>query len=153
MFESGHDASLPHPVRDARFYAGVPLRRVIAFVIDTVATVVLGLVVALAIGLATLGAGLLAFVPVMGATGFLYRVLSLARWSATPGMLATGIEFRRRDGRSFDLPHAFLHTALFVFCMLTGALQVISAGLMAVTPTGRGLPDMALGSVVIHRPV
>jgi uncharacterized RDD family membrane protein YckC len=153
MFDTRDDLGLPHPVHNARFYAGVPVRRAVAFLIDTVATIVLGVAAALVIGLATLGAGFLVFAPVMGATGFVYRVLSLARWSATPGMLAAGIQFRRRDGRVFDLPHAFLHTTLFAFCMMTGALQVVSAGLMAVTPTGRGLPDMALGSVAIHRPV
>lgn len=152
MFDLHADGGLPHPVRDARFYDGVALRRAVAFLLDTAATIALGLAAALAIGVATLGAGFLVFAPVMAATGFVYRVLSLARWSATPGMLATGIEFRRRDGLPFDTAHALVHTALFAFCMMTGALQVFSAALMAVTPTGRGLPDRVLGSAAIHRP-
>ena len=143
---------LPHPTHDARFYRGVPLRRLIAFFIDAVATLLIGVVVALLFGIVTLGAGFIVMVPVMGATGFAYRVLTLARWSATPGMLLTGIELRRRDGHLFEGGDALLHTLLFALLTMTGFLQIISAVFMAIGPMGRGLHDMVLGTTAIHRP-
>lgn len=149
-----HDTGgLPHPQHDARYYTGVPLRRLIAFALDAVATLLLGALVALLFGIATLGAGFFVFVPVMGATGFAYRVLSLAQWSATPGMALTGIELRRRDGHVFTGGDALAHTALFALLSMTGFLQIVSAVFMAVGPMGRGLHDLVLGSTAINRPV
>lgn len=152
MFDPTVIGGLPHPVSDRRFYDGVPLRRLIAFVIDSVATVLLGVVAGLVFGLATLGVGFLVFVPVLVATGFVYRAASIARWSATPGMLATGIELRNRDGLHLAPSEALLHTTLFAMLTVSGILQVLSAALMAMTPMGRGLHDMVLGTAAIHRP-
>jgi uncharacterized RDD family membrane protein YckC len=152
MAETYSIGGLPHPVRDARFYRGVPLRRLVAFAIDAVATLVIGAVVSLAFVVVTLGAGFLVIVPVMGATTFAYRALSLARWSATPGMLVTGIELRRRDGDPFGAGDALAHTLLFALLAMTGFLLVVSAMFMALGPMGRGLHDMLLGTTAINRP-
>jgi uncharacterized RDD family membrane protein YckC len=152
MYDMQDHGGLPHPVADARFYSGVPLRRLLAFVLDTVAIFGLGLLAALLFGLVTLGAGFVLFAPVMGLTGMLYRIGSLARWSATPGMWVTGIEFRRRDGHQFGLGEATIHTVLFAICVMTGIIQLVSIGLMALGPLGRGVPDLLLGSAAINRP-
>ena len=152
MFETDHIGGLPHPVSDRRFYEGVPLRRLIAFGADAAASVLLGAVAGLAFGIVTLGLGFFMFLPVILATGFLYRVVSIARWSATPGMLLTGIELRNRFGLPLLPVEALVHTALFTALAASGVLQVLSAGLMAVTPMGRGLHDMLLGTAAIHRP-
>lgn len=143
---------LPHPDRDARFYRGVPLRRLVAFLLDSVATLLLGLFAALVFGVLTLGGGFLFIVPVMGAVGIAYRVLSLARWSATPGMLLTGIELRRRDGYPFEGGDALVHTLLFALLSMTGFLLILNAAFVAVGPLGRGLHDMVLGTTAINRP-
>jgi uncharacterized RDD family membrane protein YckC len=152
MYDAQDHGGLPHPVADARFYSGVPLRRLLAFALDTLAIFLLGLVAGLIFGLATLGAGFALIVPVMGVTGLAYRIGSLARWSATPGMWATGIEFRRRDGHPFGLGEAVIHTVVFTVCMMTGIVQVVSMALMALAPLGRGVPDLLLGSAAINRP-
>ena len=152
MFDTHHIGGLPHPVAERRFYEGVPLRRLIAFLFDAVASVLLGAVAGLAFGLVTLGLGFVMFVPVILATGFLYRVISIARWSATPGMLLTGIEFRNRAGLPLLPAEALVHTALFTALAASGVLQVLSVALMAVTPMGRGLHDLVLGTAAIHRP-
>lgn len=144
---------LPHPVHDARFYKGVPLRRLFAFLIDSVATLAIGVVVAVLFGLLTFGAGFIVVMPVMGAVGIAYRTLSLARWSATPGMLLTGIELRRRDGHKFEAGDALVHTLLFALLTMTGFLLILSAVFMATGPMGRGLHDMVLGTTAINRPV
>ena len=152
MFNSNLQGGLPHPVGDARFYAGVPLRRLIAFVIDTVAIVLLGVVATLVFGVLTLGAGFFLSLPVMAVTAFVYRAGTLARLSATPGMWLTGIELRRRDGTSFALVEALIHTAVFTACLVTGILQLISVAMMVLGPMGRGLPDLAIGAAAINRP-
>ena len=152
MYDLQDHGGLPHPVADARFYSGVPLRRLLAFVLDSIVIFIAGLIVALAFGLLTLGAGFAVFVPVMGVTGLAYRIGTLARWSATPGMWVTGIEFRRRDGHGFGLGEAVVHTVVYTVCMMTVILQVVSVALMALGPLGRGVPDLLLGSAAINRP-
>ena len=144
---------LPHPVADARFYSGVPLRRLLAFLLDTAAILLLGILAGGIVGLVTLGVGFALFVPVMGLTGLAYRIASLARWSATPGMRVTGIELRRFDGDRFDGRDAVLHTLAFTVCVMLGITQLVSIAMMAFAPMGRGLPDLLLGSAAINSPV
>ncbi|TVQ53410.1 MAG: RDD family protein [Rhodobacteraceae bacterium] len=152
MFDVSSHGGLPHPVHDARFYEGVPLRRLIAFAIDAVAATAAGVVVALAFGLLTLGIGFAAWAPAMAATAFLYRALPLGRWSATPGMLAVGVEMRRLDGGRFGPAEALAHTAGFMVAFFFVLPQIVSVVLMATGPLGRGLHDMAIGSAAINRP-
>ena len=152
MFDLRDHGGLPHPTLDARFYAGVPARRLAAFLIDAVAAVLIGVVVAAAFGVVTLGVGFLAFAPAMGLTGFLYRWLSIAQWSATPGMLVAGIELRGYGGARLDAAEAFAHTALFSLMTLFVLPQLLSAAVMATSPIGRGFHDMALGTAAINRP-
>lgn len=153
MFDIRDHGALPHPTLDAQFYQGVPGRRLAAFAIDAVASLVLGMAAAAAFGVVTLGIGFLAFVPAVGLAGFLYRWLSIAQWSATPGMLAAGIELRRCDGARFTSMDALIHTALFTATTLFVLPQMASVAAMATSPIGRGLHDMALGSTAINRPV
>jgi uncharacterized RDD family membrane protein YckC len=152
MYSTDTHSGLPHPIADARFYSGVPLRRLLAFVIDSVVIVLVGLGLTLVFGVVTLGTGFVLLAPVMGMTGLVYRIASLARWSATPGMWLCGIEMRRRDGQHFGIIEALVHTVMFALCLATGFLQVISIATMALAPLGRGLPDMLLGSAAINRP-
>lgn len=152
MFDVTGHGGLPHPVHDARFYDGVPLRRLIAFAIDAAAATALGAVVALVFGLLTFGLGFAAWLPTAAATAFLYRALSIGRWSATPGMLATGIELRRADGSRFGRAEAVVHTAAFMIAFFFVLPQIASVVLMATGPLGRGLHDMAIGSTAINRP-
>ncbi len=143
---------LPDPVADARFYAGVPLRRLAAFCIDAVGAGALGIVGGLALGIATLGIGLLAFGPAMLAAAFAWRFVGLARLSATPGMWAVGIELRRADGARLDPALSALHTALYFGCFFLMVPQIASMAMMATDPRGRGLPDALTGCAAIHRP-
>jgi uncharacterized RDD family membrane protein YckC len=152
MFDIRDHGGLPHPTLDARFYAGVPARRLAAFLVDALAAVVIGAVVAAAFGVVTLGIGFLAFAPAMGLVGFLYRWLSIAQWSATPGMLVCGIELRRYDGDRLTAFDGLAHTALFSLMTLFVLPQLISVAMMATSPIGRGLHDVALGTTAINRP-
>ncbi len=139
---------LPDPETERRFYAGVPARRLFAFILDLV--IVWGL--ALLVGLLTLGLGLLLLGFVVAATDLIYRVSTLANRSATWGMRLTAIELRRRDGDRFDLPHAIGHTLLFYVFVAIAPLLLVSAILMAGSAMGRGLHDLPFGSTMINSP-
>jgi uncharacterized RDD family membrane protein YckC len=143
---------LPDPMRESRFYEGVAQRRLIAFGIDAAAISALGLLTAGAFGLATLGLGFMAAGPVTLGVAFLYRALTLARLSATPGMWLAGVELREAHGGRLSPWTAATHTALFFACFFMVVPQIASVWMMATTATGRGLSDLALGTAMIHRP-
>lgn len=140
--------ALPDPERHADFYAGVPAKRAVAWVIDTLAT---ALVTAVIVPFTAFTA--LFFLPLLFlAVNFAWRAASLANWSATPGMRTCGIELRAADGRRLDAGTAVAHT---FGTMLTWGFvlpQVASAAMMLITPRGQGLTDHVLGTVAIHRP-
>lgn len=140
--------TLPHPEHQAEFYAGVAPKRAVAWLVDTI---VAALLTALVVPF-TAFTGLF-FLPLLFAVvSFLYRWLSIARASATPGMQLAGIEFRRADGAVFDATTAFLHTAGYVVSTSLVLPQILSAALMAFSERGQGLTDLVLGSVALNRP-
>jgi uncharacterized RDD family membrane protein YckC len=143
---------LPHPVADARFYAGVPLRRLLAFFVDTVAILLVGVAATLIVGLFTLGAGFALGPPIIAATALVYRAGALARLSATPGMWLLGIEMRGADGNRVSPIVATFHTLAYTICTILALPQIVSVAMMALGSMGRGLPDAVLGTAVINRP-
>lgn len=147
-----HLADLPHPDYDAQFYEGVPLKRLVAWLIDVFAISLLSLVATLALGVLTLGMGFMFFPLITFLMGFLYRWLTIASASATPGMRFMGIELRTGAGDRLDPTTAAMHTGLFLFLMATmigGIATVIS---IMVTAHRQGLPDLILGTTAINRP-
>ena len=141
-------ATLPDPHDQADFYANVPVKRALAWVVDAVAIALMTLVVLPF----TFFLGLF-FLPVLYVTlSFLYRTVGLARHSATPGMRLMAIEFRDRTGAKFDLGAAFLHTLGYTLTITTLLPQLLSIGLMLTTARGQGLTDMVMGTVAINKP-
>lgn len=147
-----HAPGLPDPVRDAQFYAGVRARRLVAFLIDFAVITVVALLATLLFGVATLGLGFALAAPIGAVVGFLYRYLTIARASATPGMALVGVELRRRDGKRFDAWDSAVHTALFTIMFVTVLPQIVSVAMMAFGSDGRGLHDALIGSALINRP-
>jgi uncharacterized RDD family membrane protein YckC len=143
---------LPDPDRMPGFYARVPSRRLVAWVVDMAIIIAIGVPLALAFGLATLGFGLLLFPLVMLGTSLAYRTLTLAGGSATWGMRFVGIELRRHDGLRLDGTTAFLHTLLYTVCFAAFPLQILSMIGMISTRYGQGLPDLVLRTAMINRP-
>ncbi|SDZ80953.1 RDD family protein [Rubrimonas cliftonensis] len=143
---------LPHPHRDARFYDGVRGRRVAALLVDAMLVTAAAAFAVLAFGVATLGVGLALGLPIALTVSFLYRFLTLARWSATPGMALFGIEARGWSGERLSDAEAAIHTGVFLLCFHLVAPQMISLALMALRPDGRGLHDLAIGGAVINAP-
>lgn len=141
------DFTHPDPQIQPEFYADIPLKRLIAFVVDTVVIVVLS---ALMVPF-TAFTGLFFFPVLMLVTGFAYRVLTLASGSATWGMRFVSIEFRTRTGDRFGLSDAFLHTLGFSVSIAFMPLQLISVVLMLMSSRAQGLTDHVMGCVAINR--
>lgn len=99
-------SALPDPVDQAEFYADVPLKRLLAWGIDTLIIAA----ISIALYLLTLGVGFFIFFAVFFSVSFIYRVVTLARRSATVGMRVVAIEFRTAKGAKFDAGTAGLHT-------------------------------------------
>jgi len=138
---------LPDPDRQPQFYAWVPTKRLIAWVIDSL--VILGLS-ALAVVL-TAFVGAFFWVALYAVIGFAYRVVTIANGSATWGMRFAGIELRTAWGERFDLGMALAHTTGYTVSLMVPILQVISIILMLTGSRAQGLTDAFLGTVAINR--
>lgn len=138
---------LPDPDLHREFYADVPGKRLLAFVVDSIVIVILTLVLVPFTAFTVIFyLGFLMFM-----VGFVYRTASIAALSATPGMWLFSIELRNRSGARLNLMEAFLHTTGFTISMSMVLPQVISIILMVTTPRGQGLTDLVLGTAAINR--
>lgn len=147
---------VPDPTTDPQFYDGVPMRRLMAFIIDSAIVLTIWLVVLLmgvVVSVLTLGGAIPMVVLALLGIGVTYRWLFLTQRSATPGMMMVGIEVRAADGSRCDPVTAFLHSAIFVGSLWFLPLAIVGWLLMAVSPYGRALHDAVLGTVVINRPI
>ncbi len=139
---------LPDPDAAPGFYDGVPAKRLLAWIVDSALILVITLVAVPFTGFTALF-----FFPLLWlAVGFVYRVATLARGSATPGMRLLGIEFRDRSGRRLDLAHAVLHTLGYTLSISTVLVQAWSVVLMLTGSRRQGLTDLILGTAAINRP-
>ncbi|WP_281967956.1 RDD family protein [Roseovarius nanhaiticus] len=141
-----HDA-LPDPVAQPEFYAGVPTKRLLAWLIDSVLILVF-CVIALVL---TLGIGFFFLPALMLIVGLVYRIATLSRGSATWGMAVMAIELRRHDGTRLDPLTAALHTLGYSASMAFVLPQVVSVLLMLTDNSARGLSDMILGTAMLNR--
>jgi uncharacterized RDD family membrane protein YckC len=138
---------LPDPDRDPALYADVPLKRLVAWVVDFVIIAALTAVVVPF----TLFTGLF-FLPLLFLfLGFLYRWATIATGSATWGMRLAAIEFRAADGGRLDSTTAFLHTLGYTVSVSVFPLQLVSIVLMLVSGRRQGLTDHILGTAALNR--
>jgi len=143
MFSS----ALPDPEYQSEFYAGVPLKRGVAWVVDTLLTLIL---TAMIVPFTAFTA--LFFLPVLfGVVNLLYRWVSLTTGSATPGMRLVAIELRRADGHLLDSGTAFLHTLGYAVSAAFVLPQLVSIAMMLLSPRGQGLSDTVLGTVAMNK--
>lgn len=139
---------LPDPELQAEFYADVPLKRLLAWVVDS----------AIVLGIGVLLLPLTAFAAVLVlpvyffVVSFLYRWRTLAGGSATWGMRLMAIQFRTREGELMDGRTALLHTLGYTISVMAFPLQIVSIVLMLTGPRGQGLTDHILGTVALNRP-
>ncbi|SIO13351.1 RDD family protein [Rhodovulum sp. ES.010] len=139
---------LPDPDLHAAFYDGIPTKRLVAWVVDTVIVILLAL---LALPFTAFAAVL--FLPFFAAiVGFAYRTVTLARGSATWGMRLVAIEIRNGRGERLDTGTAALHTLIYSVSAAFVIPQVVSIVLMLTGPRAQGLHDLMLGTAAINRP-
>jgi len=148
----GTMAGLPDPERDRQFYDGVPSRRLVAWFIDTAVIVAISFVAIPVFGILTLGLGFLVMPLAFMVLAFGYRVLTLTNRSATWGMRAMGIEFRRADGTRFDFAYAVMHSALFTAFFTVFVLHLVSMAAILMTRYQQSLPDLILRTTAINSP-
>lgn len=138
---------LPDPDYQPDFYADVPFKRAVAWVIDVI---VISLLTAVGVVL-TAFLGLL-FVPLVYAVvGFVYRVVTIANGSATLGMRVMAIELRDGFGRRLSPLLATWHTIGYYISVASVFGQIASIVLMLTTPRRQGLTDLVLGTVMLNR--
>ena len=139
--------ALPDPEYQSEFYQGVPLKRGMAWVVDTILTLILTAIIVPFTAFTALF-----FLPLLYLlVNTAYRWISLSSSSATPGMRLVAVEFRRADGRAFDGATAFLHTMGYLVSMAFVLPQILSVVMMLLSPKGQGLTDTVLGSVAINK--
>ncbi len=140
---------LPDPDRDAQFYDGVPVKRLVAFIIDV--TLVWGL--AILFSILTLGLGFFILGFLIALIDLIYRTVTIGSNSATFGMSLMGIELRTFSGDRFNTGHALIHTLLFYAMLAFVVVQLVSVIMMGGSRYGRGLHDLIVGSAMINRPL
>ena len=138
---------LPDPGRQPHFYDGVPFKRLVAWIIDSVVIFAISALVVLM----TAFVGLLIWPLLYLVIGFVYRVVTLTNGSSTLGMRFAGIELRNDRGERLDAAQALLHTTGFTVSFAIPVLQVISVGMMLIDAHGRGLTDTFMGTVALNR--
>lgn len=137
----------PDPDIQPQFYEGVPSKRLLAWVVDTL---IIGVLTLLTIPFTFFIS--LFFLPfVFFMISFAYRVVTLSRGSATWGMRVMAIELRDAQDAPFDVSQAFLHTLGYSLSIMIAPLQLISMVLMLSTERRQGLTDMLMGTVALNR--
>ncbi|WP_300029718.1 RDD family protein [uncultured Roseobacter sp.] len=139
--------ALPDPQTQPEFYTDVPLKRLMAWVVDALVTLI-GCIVILPF---TAFTGLFFFPLLFLLVGFGYRTATIAGGSATWGMRLFAIELRRPDGTQLDAGGAFAHTLGYTLSWFIPVFQLISVVMMASTERGQGLSDHVLGTVMLNR--
>lgn len=139
---------LPDPVLHQDFYRDVPLKRLGAWLADTVVILLLTL---LALPF-TAFAALFVLPAFYAVVGFAYRTVTLARGSATWGMRLMAIELRNGRGEHLDTRTAALHTLIYSASLTLLLPQVASIVLMLTGARAQGVPDLVLGTAAINRP-
>jgi len=139
--------ALPDPDLQPEFYHWVPFKRLVAWLIDTI--LIFGLTAITVVFTAFIG--VLVFPFLFLAVNLAYRTVTIAKWSATPGMIVMAIELRTLSGFRLDRNAAFLHSLAFTVTMLITILLVVSAALMLMNPRGQGLVDHFMGTTALNR--
>lgn len=144
---TSHRFALPDPQTQPEFYADVPMKRLVSWVVDMVLIAILCVLILPF----TAFTGIFFFPFLILVVGFVYRVVTLANGSATMGMRFFGIEFRTQNGERFTLGTAFIHTLGYSISLSFFLLQIISIVLMLTSARAQGLTDHFLGTVAINK--
>ncbi|WP_368187737.1 RDD family protein [Aestuariibius sp. HNIBRBA575] len=146
-YQTRTEPRLPDPATRPDFYAGVPTKRLIAWVFDVVLIAILA---AIAVPF-TAFLGIFFFPFLMLVLGFFYRWFTLSSGSATWGMRLMGLEMREADGQFLSNGTAFAHTLGYTISVSFPPLQLISIALILFSPRKQSLTDHVLGTAALNR--
>lgn len=139
--------SLPHPEDYPAAYAHVIEKRLLAWVVDLLVTVVLVMIAIVATGFLAV----FIFPLVWTAVAIAYRYVTLTRWNATLGMMVAALRLKTlagdRPGPTILLWHSVIYAASMVFILP----QIASIGLMLTSTYKQGLNDTLLGTTMLNR--
>jgi uncharacterized RDD family membrane protein YckC len=139
---------VPDPHLEPEFYEHLVLKRLLAWVVDSVIALLITLL------MVVFTAGLAAFVFPLAwfAASVAYRGAMLGASGATLGMILASTRMLTRDGGRLDMTTGFLHAAIHSLGMAMFAPQVVSVILILSGPQRRALADHLLGTVIVNRP-
>lgn len=137
----------PDPDSQPEFYAGIPTKRFLAWVVDALLIVLFCLLILPF----TAFTGVFFFPLMVLVVGFMYRLITLTNGSATYGMRLLGMELRTNADERLDFGTAFAHTLGYSVSVSMMPLQLISVVLMCTTARSQGLSDLVLGTVALNR--
>ena len=145
-------AEAPDPDIRPELYAQVPLRRVVAYVIDVVliaGLVALAWFAGVLLGIASFGLLFPLIGPVLVTIPLAYHTWFIGGpHSATPGMRLLGVEVRTWDGRRPGFIQAAVQTAVFYLTAVGTSWLVLLVALF--NRRRRCLHDFICGTVVIR---
>ena len=148
MIDTHSLSALPDPDTQAGFYEGVALKRLLAWVVDTVLIALATIVVAtlpLFIGWF--------FLPLIFLVlSIIYRAGTISASSATPGMRLFNVELRNNQGMPLSNGEAIVHTLGYLVSTAFFLPQVISILLIMLSPRGQALHDYITGTALINKP-
>ena len=128
-------------------FAGVPLKRGVAWILDMV---LIGLLCTLILPF-TAFTGIFFFPVMMLVVGFIYRWFTIAAGSATWGMRIVGVSLRDHHGQPLESGTALAHTLGYSISVAIPPLQLISIAMMLLTERGQGLTDHLLGTIAVNQ--
>jgi uncharacterized RDD family membrane protein YckC len=139
---------LPDPVTQSEFYAGIPAKRLLAWIVDVC---LIGVMTAIVATL-PLFIGWFFFPLIFLVLSFIYRVSTITSGSATWGMRLFNIELRNREGQPLDGTEAVLHTLGYMVAAAFFLPQLASLAMIAVSPKCQALHDHLCGTAAINKP-
>jgi uncharacterized RDD family membrane protein YckC len=143
---------LPDPERNPHFYAGVPSRRLAAWVIDFLIVAAISIIAIPVLGILTLGLGFFAAPAIFAVLSFVYRTATLTGRSATWGMRIMGIELRRGDGERFDFGLALAHVGFYTLSVFLTLPLIVTVVTVLSTRYQQTLHDILLRTTAINTP-
>jgi uncharacterized RDD family membrane protein YckC len=143
---------LPDPERNPQFYAGVPSRRLAAWVIDFLIVAAISIIAIPDLRHPDPRPRLLRGAGVFAVLSFVYRTATLTGRSATWGMRIMGIELRRGDGERFDFGLALAHVGFYTLSVFLTLPLIVTVVTVLSTRYQQTLHDILLRTTAINTP-
>lgn len=142
----------PMPSSAPQLYAGLVVRRSLAYLVDVFIIALLGLCLGFVlsiVGLLTFGLLSPLAVIVLSLWPLLYHSFFLASRGATPGMQLFGLELRDWSGKPVEPFQAILVVLLFYVTIALTAWLILL--IVLFTDRNRALHDILAGTLVVRR--